>query len=269
MSGPLLFACLVLGAGMVYALYALRSRGAPWGKPAAGLAAALLVLLVIVNAVCRGSGPDVATAIARAKAVGDQYAYAAGYVLGKHLAQACRGRRAVIVTAFNDRRSKPGVEGLKEGAGGAIEFVDEVVVGEGLRTTEAGLPYLTLGKLFRPEDMESILQRKFDLLISFAGIPVVFERARGAPTPGRVFEEAPVQWVLASPDHGACGLSKNLVENGKVVAVVAHNLKALRDPQVYSDAPSGVQATFDARYVLVHPGNLQDVVAKHPDVFAR
>jgi hypothetical protein len=261
LSVYLLYA-LLMAAGMGGMIACARSRKkGSWRTPLA--IACLLILLVGAGAmVIRSMVADEDRHTVEATV----HSRAAGLILGEYLARTAAGCRALVVV--EDKHSTEihfvaGLEGLREGLGGAVTLVDVAspvapVAGEPGEGPQAMSPErrIHLRKATRATDFDRLLAEypNCTLIISFVGLSqnpadmAIWKSAEPNEQP---------RFVLFRSDVRPY---REAIRAGVIQAAVVTR-PGFEPGQ--GKVPQDPQAAFDRRFLLVTPENVDQIAAEH------
>jgi hypothetical protein len=265
---------IIAAVGMIFGL-SKQKAGAPWGKPLA-VVCALIALLCAVSHIVGGRGPSMTTVIEREMT----YQKVSAQKLAMYLADKHAGAKALVViqpTGGQDREN-PLVAGLKEGFGGKIEIVQVLepeIPEEAKKMFAAEMPPAPeeggaggpgageevvppLEYWFTPALFDKIAEDskdQADMIITTIGLPQ-------DPASMRFWAMDPRPKLAVV--SGSVYKLKKAIKSGAIVGAVTYSPAA-----VYEDKPppGDIDKAFDKRFILVTPENVDDVAAKHGDLF--
>ena len=275
---PLLAIVIAAGADAVYRIRRSNS-GSAKGTVLAACFAALAVAVAVISLVARrGDEPELVESLNR-------YSYAAGHVVGRHLAESGRGSRVLLLVESTWPGEDPdvlqvGIEaGLRQGMGSDLELVDVVPVApppgyiqhvrESLAASKVPLPpgmpegwipalERDLSRWFSSKYLVSLLapyEGSCDVLVSAVGLPNDF--ARGGAREGSAIPETV---VVLNP--GAIPMAR-LVAGGAVDALVV--MKPSANPwEDANAAPADIGEAFNKRFLLVTADNVREMAGAYP-----
>lgn len=278
MSLPLLALMIAAGVGAAVGMH-LSKSGKALGRVIAFGCALLAVGLAVVGL---RSNDQATPALAKSL---NRYSYAAGDVLGRHLAENYAGSRALVLVQPTWSGEEPDIlqvaieEGLKHGMGSSLKLVDVVPVDpppgyiEQVRNSQMPgmeppsgaaadwIPALARehNRWFSSTYLAALLASRegtFDVLISAVGVPGDFAKSRGLKSSDLPETIA----VLNPPDRSM----SRLVDSGVVDALVV--MKPSVNPwKDANEAPADVDEAFEKRFLLVTAENLKEMARAYPN----
>jgi hypothetical protein len=255
---------ILCAIGMVYANAQYKKKGMVWGRPVAGAFGILAVLFALMKigydaSGCKDSG-------VREKIKDREFVYLEAQMktLGKHLGPAFQGSTALVIhspiTEWSKERHKVMMDALKQGLDGRVAIAAEE--SSVPQTAAGGQEAMLLEEMeLTAEHFESVMAKHpdCDLVLSLVGLPWNFKEMKF--------------WAVKDPEkrqklvlvNASLYELKPAFRAGYVVAAVITN----PDFRYSIDAktPSDYIQAFDERYLLVHPGNIDEIHQRFPKVF--
>ena len=268
---------------MLWANQQFKSKGVPWGRPAAGLfgiIAVFFALFALWNSVT-GTERITNTIIARE----NKYTQISYKKLGDHLGAYYQDKTLLIIKQnFGESAEREALvmDALKEGLQNRME-IKVVMLGEEMDPNNPDAAMMGPEYMLTPEEFEKVLYEnvpgyqmkadpeKDDLLdpmtpgnprntvvLSMMGLPMDMDNM---PLWNKKEEERP---VIALVNANLFGM-KQRISDGYVSLVMTHNPTAVYDPD--AEIPDSENEAFDSRFILITDLNVNDKATTYPSLF--
>ncbi|MCK5803976.1 MAG: hypothetical protein KAI66_14155 [Lentisphaeria bacterium] len=255
-----------------------QKAGAAWGKPVAIACIIVALGVALLNIGQTVTGNDGNTAgVVKAEMY---YQKVGGKKLGMYLAEKFPGSKVLVITepTMGAAASTPNntIEGLKEGFGTSITVVDvvspdipkelkgkfsaemppaEMAGGEGMEEMLPPLEYWFTGPVL--DKLLGKYEGKFDMVVTTIGLP-----QNGLKNCKKLWKVKPKVAIA----NGSIYEYKGLFLQKYIAAAVTYNPGAKYDDDT---PPKDLDAAFDKRFLLVTMENVNDIAAKHGDIFKK
>lgn len=231
-------------------------KGAAWGQPVTIVCAIIAIGIGFYLAVQNSFGANGAT-IERET----NYQKIFTKKLGLYLKEKYPGKKLLLLCdPISDINNNPQIEGFKEGIGNDLEIVD-ILVPEPPKQNAGpeGLGMMEPMEVwFFAKDLDKLIgKKKFDMLVTFAGIP------RGVTCAGKDFKNPGLKGKKVIIAAGSVYDWKYAIKEGAIPAAVSYKPNAVYDEKL----PRNLDEAFDKRFVLITSDNIDTVANEYSQLF--
>lgn len=256
---------IAFAIGMYWANTQYKTKGAPWGRPLAGLFGLLAILMALSKILHDSLGCERKSLQTDILEKELKYTEATYLYLGEYLAENHANSKVLLVAnpkiaragEYAKRRMEVIKDALEDGFDGRLSIVSTEHL-EMPSMGKGGMPTM-YESMFTAEAFDEIIDRnsQADLILSLVGLPIDWkdmefwfkeeDRPKMVITNGQVYELKPP------------------ILDGYIHAVVYHNPSSGYDFK--TPVPDDHKEAFDKRYLMIDAKNIESIAAKHSQMF--
>ena len=263
MLNLLIYIILILSATGAIIGWQGQKKGMRWGQPLTILCALLAIFLGFFQTYVTSVGglnKQVASTIRQR-----EYNRAQGIILGRHLKNKFRGKKAVIIKDPTRTQESDALIALRKEIYHEIEVVAIVAPVPKIADTEGAAPdgfinYEPTERWYTKKTLEQLLAgKKFDILITDIGLPSELTVI------GKDFTSSALKGKRVAFLSGGIYDYVRAFMSGRIAAAVVSNPKAVFDAK---NVPKDPEAAFNKRYLLITPENYKEMIEQY-NIFKR
>jgi hypothetical protein len=256
----ILTVCVMIWANMQY-----KTKGAPWGRPLAGLCGVIALLLAVSAMVLHVIGPRMGQGKLREKE--EQYQYIAHKFLGQEIATRHKGAK-ILMIRYSPPGTGPGVgrnsaimSGLKDGMGTAVSIEREEMLRPQMDMTEMDMMDDPRGML-TAEKFDQIMEDNPDctVVLSLVGLPYNIQEMKYWK---KIEDEEEVPKLVLVNAH--VYELKKAIKFG-FISIVLQNKPTRYDWE--AAVPKDEKEAFDGRFILITKDSVDELATTYPNLFA-
>jgi hypothetical protein len=256
----ILYAIMLVSAfGMIWANQQFNHKGVAWGRPLAGFCGLVALSMAITAIYFQFKGDTIQQSNMRNKE--NIYHRVAMKKLGAFLAETAPGSQVLLLmpptNEFNKERQQATIDGLNAGFANKCTILEKREIG-------AGEEMMSSESFMNAKDFDDLVSSydTCNMIISLVGLPFDYPQMKF----WKMEDGKRPKLVVMHPSLTDINI-QGAIAKGIMTCALATNPTLVYNPD--DQVPSDETEAFNKRYLLIHAGNLTEMIAAYPRLFGQ